>query len=220
MAIVKKGAKGSAVTNIQKLLNKNGAKLDVDGAFGPKTEAAVRKFQKKAKLKPDGIVGPLTMAALKYGGPLPEMTVRDYKARLNQLRKDWDDNAGILKIYANMADEVKALSPTVTKDVKNAYYFFNSNHAHWLKVREFGEQIAAKQTQFSTLQTSNPAAAAKLVKECEALHKTIENIGSGKIAFNRKMASTSLNGAKSKLKSAVGSIDSKMAQIERKKASW
>jgi len=39
-------------------------RIDVDGSFGPKTEAAVRTFQRDQGLVPDGIVGPQTWAAL------------------------------------------------------------------------------------------------------------------------------------------------------------
>ena len=38
--------------------------VPADGKFGPKTEAAVRAFQRDHKLNPDGIVGPKTWTAL------------------------------------------------------------------------------------------------------------------------------------------------------------
>ena len=37
---------------------------DLDGVYGPKTEAAVVKFQTDKGLSPDGHVGPKTAAAL------------------------------------------------------------------------------------------------------------------------------------------------------------
>lgn len=37
----------------------------IDGVFGPLTEAAVRQFQREQGLVPDGIVGPVTWEALK-----------------------------------------------------------------------------------------------------------------------------------------------------------
>lgn len=56
---LRRNAKGDLVRQIQ-------AKLGVEqvGNFGPKTEAAVRTFQRAHGLVPDGIVGPKTWAAL------------------------------------------------------------------------------------------------------------------------------------------------------------
>jgi peptidoglycan hydrolase-like protein with peptidoglycan-binding domain len=41
--------------------------LQVDGVFGPKTEAAVRGFQDALDITVDGIVGPVTWRALVSG---------------------------------------------------------------------------------------------------------------------------------------------------------
>jgi N-acetyl-anhydromuramyl-L-alanine amidase AmpD len=63
--VLRSGATGSPVRTLQNLLNKKGAKLAVDGDFGPATLAAVKAFQKSAKLVVDGVVGPATWAALR-----------------------------------------------------------------------------------------------------------------------------------------------------------
>lgn len=58
------GSSGSDVTELQKTLNQNGYQLDVDGKFGPKTQAAVKDYQSKNGLKVDGIAGVNTWGAL------------------------------------------------------------------------------------------------------------------------------------------------------------
>ena len=66
---IKKGASGNKVKAVQYALNKLiGAGLKVDGKFGDKTVAAVKKFQKKYKLTQDGSVGPKTKAKFKALG--------------------------------------------------------------------------------------------------------------------------------------------------------
>jgi len=55
-----KGSRGKDVEHLQSLL-----KIRVDGEFGPKTEAAVKAFQKKSKLVADRKVGAYTWRALE-----------------------------------------------------------------------------------------------------------------------------------------------------------
>lgn len=54
---------------IQAQLNKVGASLDVDGAYGALTKAAVSDFQTKNGLDVDGWAGPLTQAMLNKVAP-------------------------------------------------------------------------------------------------------------------------------------------------------
>lgn len=61
---LKAGASGQKVKGLQIVLNAHDAKLDVDGAFGKNTTAAVKDFQKKKGLDADGVVGPKTWGAL------------------------------------------------------------------------------------------------------------------------------------------------------------
>ena len=67
---LRSGASGDKVTQLQEMLNSKGAKLDVDGKFGPKTMDALKKFQGDNELKADGVVGSNTLG--KLNGPAPE----------------------------------------------------------------------------------------------------------------------------------------------------
>ena len=70
---VRQGSNGDAVRGVQsqfqaRNLSGDPSKgLQVDGIFGPKTDAAVRGFQQAAGLGVDGIVGPITWNALVNG---------------------------------------------------------------------------------------------------------------------------------------------------------
>jgi peptidoglycan hydrolase-like protein with peptidoglycan-binding domain len=63
---VSNGSRGSAVLAVQHNLrfSYGFSSLAVDGAFGPRTQTAVRDFQKKFGLAANGIVGPATWNAL------------------------------------------------------------------------------------------------------------------------------------------------------------
>ena len=63
--LLRRGAHGSAVSALQRLLRGKGADLAVDGTFGPATETGVLAFQRDHGLAVDGIVGPRTWAALR-----------------------------------------------------------------------------------------------------------------------------------------------------------
>jgi hypothetical protein len=67
MSVIKKGSIGPEVRGLQLRLDtklKPSPKLNADGHFGPKTEAAVIRFQRENNLAADGIVGPKMWAAL------------------------------------------------------------------------------------------------------------------------------------------------------------
>ena len=57
---LRRGDSGSFVTELQQRLGMP----DGPAVFGPKTEAAVRAFQRERSMVPDGIVGPKTWAAI------------------------------------------------------------------------------------------------------------------------------------------------------------
>lgn len=63
---LRKGSKGVAVRGLQRMLVNRGYEPgEIDGRFGPNTEAAVRAYQSDHGLDVDGIVGPRTWDALR-----------------------------------------------------------------------------------------------------------------------------------------------------------
>lgn len=62
--VLKEGLQGHDVWALQIALNARGFDLVEDGAFGPKTSAAVKTYQTNQKLTTDGIAGLLTQRSL------------------------------------------------------------------------------------------------------------------------------------------------------------
>ncbi|TQJ04299.1 peptidoglycan-binding protein [Amycolatopsis cihanbeyliensis] len=66
--LLREGATGEAVYRVQRAVNAaTGARLAMDGIFGPNTAAGVRDYQSASGLGVDGIVGPNTWQALQSG---------------------------------------------------------------------------------------------------------------------------------------------------------
>ena len=70
---VKRGSRGDAVRGVQEVIkfhdqsNGEGPGVQIDGIFGPRTDAFVRGFQTAVGTASDGIVGPITWRALVSG---------------------------------------------------------------------------------------------------------------------------------------------------------
>ncbi|MDF5718974.1 MAG: peptidoglycan-binding domain-containing protein [Rhizonema sp. PD37] len=58
------GSTGKDVEVVQRILKNLGYNVSIDGIFGFKTEAAVRRFQVTHNLMVDGIVGTVTFRTL------------------------------------------------------------------------------------------------------------------------------------------------------------
>lgn len=63
--VIRRGMRGYDVGVLQFLLRRHGLRIRrLDGRFGPRTEATVHQFQRRAGLTPDGVVGPGTARRL------------------------------------------------------------------------------------------------------------------------------------------------------------
>jgi peptidoglycan hydrolase-like protein with peptidoglycan-binding domain len=73
IVIVRRGSRGQAVRGVQEefqfrnLSGDPSQGVQIDGIFGPQTEAAVRDFQDALGIAVDGVVGPITWRALVSG---------------------------------------------------------------------------------------------------------------------------------------------------------
>ena len=65
VVLLSRGSRGDAVADVQTKLNATGVDCQVDGQFGPRTQAAVEFFQSAHRLVVDGIVGRETGAMLR-----------------------------------------------------------------------------------------------------------------------------------------------------------
>ena len=86
MATYKVGSSGSAVKELQELLNKNGANLTVDGIYGSNTANAVRQYQQSKGLSVDGIAGDETFNSLRGGS---STTTADGAVKTPQTSAEW-----------------------------------------------------------------------------------------------------------------------------------
>jgi peptidoglycan hydrolase-like protein with peptidoglycan-binding domain len=69
--LLRSGDRLPAAGVLQKLLNRAGARLTADGAFGPLTKAAVQNFQRARNLSADGVVGENTWPRVSANANLP-----------------------------------------------------------------------------------------------------------------------------------------------------
>lgn len=98
------GHSGQGVKDLQKLLNSMGANLEVDGKFGPRTEAALRSFQAanaSRGLTDNGILEGRTLGALQAGGPpLDRAAWERYKP---QIRDEVGDSRNSSRLEAALS---------------------------------------------------------------------------------------------------------------------
>jgi hypothetical protein len=94
---------------VQKLLNRGGAGLVVDGIFGPKTKRAVIEFQRPRNLSTDGIVGVNTWPRVSAGADLPIMDCIDVfdPSLMNLEMKDITQVGGNPLVIGGMSNGVE-----------------------------------------------------------------------------------------------------------------
>ena len=98
------GSSGSDVKKLQEALNKNGYSLEVDGKFGPKTQAAVKDYQKKNGLKVDGVVGTKTWGSLTSKSSTTSTTKTTSAVLKETKRPTYEKSENVLAAEKNLQD--------------------------------------------------------------------------------------------------------------------
>lgn len=145
--ILKRGDHGPDVQKLQGLLN-----LPTDGIFGPKTEAAVRAFQKANKLEVDGQVGSYTWDVL--GQPkTPQGVAKTYPQQamdilMDELGYSKEQAAGVV---GNMQQEsYMDLRPAVVGDKGTAFGILQWRGARFDMLKEFAQNRGKTWDDFET----------------------------------------------------------------------
>jgi KAP family P-loop domain/Putative peptidoglycan binding domain/TIR domain len=110
--VLKRGSKVAAVLELQQKLNQVGHNVGTaDGIFGPKTESALKHFQRSRGLTADGIAGPNTLSELAQAASAggSEVPQRPPSPAVDQILKEG---------LANGASEQNAINDKPLDDVK------------------------------------------------------------------------------------------------------
>ena len=141
---VRLGSTGPAVEHVQRQLNKKGARLAVDGIFGPKTHAAVVHFQKVHGLAQDGVCGAQTLKKLDArGGQQPAKDV---------MLREGDQGKKVLGLEKNLGKlgyDVGAVDGKYDHDMAKAVLAFkhdeNITRAHGGKMTAGQQQLVRRE---------------------------------------------------------------------------
>ncbi|HHY81159.1 MAG TPA: peptidoglycan-binding protein, partial [Clostridiales bacterium] len=78
---------------------------EIDGSYGPLTEAAVKAFQKDQKLEQDGVFGPKTRAAL-------EAVLKQHESDTGSVTKRLDELENMTK---QIMEEINSIRQSIGK---------------------------------------------------------------------------------------------------------
>ncbi|GMG83684.1 hypothetical protein LNKW23_28970 [Paralimibaculum aggregatum] len=189
MAALRKGAKGGEVRKLQEGINKalrETPKLKLDGDFGPKTDAALRRFQKKAGMSADGIAGNEVKAMIKLfivGVKWPHGDI----ARLHKDReKELDDGVRASEKVEENFDEAGTLCEEAAETLAYAWDRLEKSIDRMIEgyVRHVKtlEQLKTVESEFNACARRNDvlrqktlvAEAAKLKKKAEDQYSAID----------------------------------------------
>lgn len=187
------GHTGAKVSAVQGDLVELGYKLEIDGSYGPATEAAVKQFQKDNKLTVDGYFGPASRAmADKLLKGLHDKAAAP--SEWFRVRKSWGDVESQLGAFGEVNDEVKELV-----DANPGYELYNDDgkviypipkpapkpNQKWYRIRDDWEDEAGQIAAFHEDAAGLKDAKALADKHMDRGYKVYSD--SGKVVYDPKL---------------------------------
>lgn len=128
---LRKNDKIPTVGILQKLLNRTGANLSVDGDFGNRTKTAVQNFQRNRRLGVDGIVGQVTWPRLLANESLPIIDCIDVfdPSLFNMETRDIRRAGGNPVLIGGMSNGVEQAITDILRTVGNNVFLLRF-HGH------------------------------------------------------------------------------------------
>lgn len=135
MLVPKPRMSGDDVKEAQKLLNKHGADIEVDGIFGPATDKAVKAFQKGMEMEQDGIIDADVWEALEADPDKPEPSPAD-----DDLVKEFIaflySQLGQLYVWGGDGD--RTITESVIRSMENSTNNAERTIAYWKQMKADG----------------------------------------------------------------------------------
>jgi hypothetical protein len=158
--MLRRGDHGQNVKTVQRALQAQGFDIDDDGDFGPRTDGAVREFQRGAGLNDDGIVGPKTLAAL---GLDPDSLVAVRGSSGGSGSSVSEEGGGVATI--TFAPDETDLPPIVRQRIDEYIGLVGANRATTLSRLDGALEQFETTMQFASSSEATPDAVGTIVSE-------------------------------------------------------
>lgn len=114
------GSKGDDVKKLQETLNSKGYSLDVDGSYGPKTQAAVKDYQSKNNLSVDGVTGNQTWTSLLGSNTSAAQTPTSTNAATGKVSTPSYNQSALVQAAQNKLNNIESNAPAAYQSENDA----------------------------------------------------------------------------------------------------
>lgn len=144
------------------------------------------------------------------------MTVPDFTQKKKHFKEVADLNRQNIASYEKIQESIANLAKVASKEVAIASKSIRDNKKHWVEIAGLVDAVIDRQAEFDAELIKNPKNAAKLVKECEEIHKQVISFGSTNVTPNIVRSLDSLDIVEEKMNSTTSFIKSERSMIDKR----